>query len=377
VAVVQVQANGNFVELARADIQTAGSFRVEGVPAGRDNLAVVVYVGGEVAGGALIHQRTQAGATIVTAPINYETTAETHAYSELQASGSTSAAAASELALFVQVDGASGEVAATSNAEAQAVASAYSAASATLTAVHAAKGVALSAAARAQLVADAAVAYSVDRHGGMSVSTAHDIFTETSLEAFGNTHAIVEATVLATAAAATAFDAVLESESTVRADLLVQPLRMNLRSRERLAARYASSTSASMATQIGQVLASGRANILLVGGIIDLRAVISALNVLVIETAADASVELLAANASSTVRAEVRARAEAALQAAELAARLDGVATAQAAVSAMATYRTAVRAAVQAMIDASGSATADVEAMTSLFIAACGGAYIR
>ncbi len=376
-AVVQVQADGSFTELARADIQAAGSFRVEGVPAGRHNLAVLVYTAGDVTGGALIHQSSRPGRTIVADPINYETTAETHAYSELRASGSTEATAASELALFLRVDGANAELAATSDAEAQAVASAYRAASATMTAVHAARGVTLSASQRTALVAEAAVGYAADRHAGMSLSAAHDVFTQASLTALGQTAAAAEATVLATAAASTTFDAALEAESSMRADLLLQPLRMNLLARERLATEFATSAESSVATRVAQVLASARADILAVGGILDLRAALSALNLLAIDAAADAAVELLAANATSTVRAEVRARAETALEAASLSARLDGVATAQAAVSAMTTYRATVRTAVQAMVGASGSASADVDALTSLFIAACADAYIR
>ena len=124
VAIVQVQADGSLTELARASVEADGSFRVEGVAAGRDNLEAVAYADGGVVGRVLIHERSRAGAVIVTAPINYETTVEGAAYSELRAEGDVSGAAASELALFVQVDGASAAAAAVSEAEARAVASA-------------------------------------------------------------------------------------------------------------------------------------------------------------------------------------------------------------------------------------------------------------
>ncbi len=43
----------------------------------------------------------------------------------------------------------------------------------------------------------------------------------------------------------------------------------------------------------------------------------------------------------------------------------------------MADYRASVRGAVQAMVEAANDSSADVNVITELFIAACGGAYIR
>jgi hypothetical protein len=43
----------------------------------------------------------------------------------------------------------------------------------------------------------------------------------------------------------------------------------------------------------------------------------------------------------------------------------------------MADYRAQVRVAVQAMVAAASNTTADVDVLTSVFIAASGGAYIR
>jgi hypothetical protein len=187
----------------------------------------------------------------------------------------------------------------------------------------------------------------------------------------------LEATVSATAAAASTFDARLDGSSTIRGNLDVQPVRLNLLARERLSAELGSSGAGSLAIVIGNVLAGARASLALDLGLIDLRAVIDAVVLSMADATADACVDLLAAAASTSVRAEVRARAEQAFEAARLDVRLASAATAQAAASALADYRADVRSAVDAMIAASGSTSVDAEVLTSLFISAGGGAHVR
>ena len=377
VAVVQIQSDGSFTELATADVAAGGSFTVEGVPAGRADLAVVAYADGTAVGSVLIHEESRGGATIVTAPISHETTLEARAYSELRASGGGSASGSAELSLFIHGDDVATETAASSGAEIAAAASAYATARATVTAAYQARGRALDAAARAELMADAAVAFASQRNGGMSVRAAHDLFTEAALDALVEAEADVEATVLASATAATTFDAALDGTSSVRGDLVAQPLLINLKARQRLAARHATSAESSVALAIQGVLADAEANLLLIGGIIDLRAFIEGTLSAVVDVGADECVSLLAANASSSVQAEVRAAAEAGLEAARLDVRLETATTADAAASVLADYRADVRAAVEAMIEASGHTTADADVLTEVFIAASAGAYIR
>jgi hypothetical protein len=128
---------------------------------------------------------------------------------------------------------------------------------------------------------------------------------------------------------------------------------------------------------VRDVIADARAGLSLGLGLIQLRALIDGWFTAVVDAGADACVTLLAAGASSTVQAEVRAAAAAAFDVARLSARLQSASTAQAAANAMASYRADVRAAVDAMVYASGNTTADAAALTSIFIAASGGAHIR
>ena len=377
VAVVQVEADGSLTELATADVQANGSFVVRGVPPGRSELAVVAYADGEAVGSVLIHEESRAGVTIVAAPIDEETTLEARTYTRVRAASSGEATAASELSLLVQADGATAAAAASSDAELTAAAVAYATASAAVTGAYQMRGQVLGAAARGDLFAEAAVEFASNRSSGMSATSANRLFAEAAVEALVDVGADLEATVMATAAAASTFDARLEESSSVRGDLMVQPLRLNLLARERLSSGFASSAEATVALAIEDVLADARASLSLGLGLIDVRALIEGAFTAAADAGAEACVSLLASGGSSSVQAEVRARAEAALEAARLDVRLRSATTAEAAVSAMAGYRAEIRAAVEAMVQASGSTSADVEVLTSLFIAAGGGAYVR
>lgn len=377
VAVVQVQSDGSYTELATADVDGSGAFTVTGVPAGRSDLAVVAYADGRDVGSVLIHEETRAGATIVAAPIDAETTLEARAYSRFRASTSGEANSSAEMSLFVHGDGFASETAASSQAEIDAMAAAYATASATVTAAYAASGVALDAASRADLYADAAVDFAARRSNGMSLSAAHDLFTEAALDALVDADADLAATVLAHATAASTFDAALTGASSVRGDFVVQPLLINLEARERLAASYASSAEGSVATAVRGVLADARGSLLLVGGLVDIRSLIEATLSSVVDAGAEACVQLLASGASTSVQADVRAAAQAAIQTAQLGARLETATTAEAAAGVLAQYRSDVHAAVEAMIQASGNTTADADVLTEIFIAASAGAYIR
>jgi hypothetical protein len=376
VAVVRVQADGSQLELATADVEADGSYSVSGVPAGLDDRAVVAYIDGGAAGEVLIHERSRDGAVILAAPITYETTVEGRAYSRLRASGMASASTGSELALLVRIEGQAAATAATSEAELTAVANAYAAAGTTLTGVYVAEGVTLDPAARAEVVAAAAVDYAVSRNAGASVSAAHDAFSDAAIDLLVDAGANLEATVIATAAGATAFDAALKGSSSIRGSLAIQPMRLNLRARERLSAGFASRAESAVGVAIRQALSQGGASLLGAETVLDLRAAIDVILSASAEAAAAASVDLLTVGASTAVRAEVEARVEEAVAAARLQARLAGATTAQQIAAAASGYRAAVRAAVQAMVEASGSTTVDVDVMTSLYIAACGGAWV-
>lgn len=377
VAVVQVEADGRLTELATAHVEADGSFTVDGVPAGRRDLAVVAYGDGRIAGRVLIHEESRPGAIIVAGPIDYETTAEARTYSELKSDGGTSAGSGAELSLFLHVDHATAEAVATSQLEAGAVADAFASASATWTELYADAGAALTASARAALIAEAALQFAASRNSGVSLDVAHDAFTEAALDALLGAGIDAGATVVATAAAASTFDATLDGKSSVRGGLVTQAVRMNLRARELLAASFSTTEEASIGTAVVQALAQARLNVLLATTVGDLRAVLDASLDAATDAAADAAVELLAAHATFEIRQEVRARAESALAEARLAARLQGAVSAEAAAEAVAGYRASVHAAVEAMIAASATTSVDADVVTSLFVAACAGAYIR
>lgn len=378
VAVVQVESDGSFTELATADVDASGSFTVEGVPAGRSDLAVVAYSGTDAVGSVLIHEESRAGVTIVSAPIDAETTLEARAYSSFRASASGEASSSAEMSLFVHGDDdVETEAAASSATDVDATASAYATASATLTAAYEARSIALDARERSELFADAAVQFAASRSSGTSLSAAHEMFTDAALDALVEADTDLEATVLATATAASTFDAGLDGYASLRGDLIAQPVLLNLKARERLAASHASSAEGSVAVAIENVLADAQSDLLLIAGLVDVRALIQTTASAVVDAGADACVSLLASGASTTVQDQVRAAAVTAIETARIETRLQTATTAEAAASVIADYRSDVRAAVDAMIEASGSTSVDADVLTQVFIAASAGAYVR
>lgn len=379
VSVVHIDASGEYSELASADVRADGTYRIEGVPSGRTNTAVVAYVDGRAAGEVLIHGEIRSRATIRPAPITYETTMETRAYARVVASGRADQTSTSEIALLLHADGSDLESTLSSDAQVQAIADGSAEAGATMGGVFADAGVALDADARADLLVNAALDLAADLIAGLTLDVAHDEYAEAAIDAYMSAGASLDAIVTATAAAASTFDAELEGRTDIRGRLIAEPILLNLRARERITVQHSASAEGTVAAVIESSLGSGRASVEAATTAAEVRAALQAHLESTIDAATDAAVELLAADASITVRANVRAAAEAALDEATLWTRLEGSASASAsaAASAAADYRAAVRSKVQAMVEAAEGATADVDVMTSLFIAACGGAYIR
>lgn len=377
VSVVRIDASGEYSVMASAEVQADGTYRVEDVPSGGTDAAVVAYVDGRAAGEVLIHGEIRSGATIRAAPITYETTMESRAYARLVADGRAHSTSASEIALLLRADGPELESTLSSEAEIQAIADASAEAGATMDAVFADAGVSLDAGARSTLLVDAAVDLAASLRAGLSLELAHEDYVEAALDAYTSAGADFESLIMATAGATSTFDAQVEGRTAIRGRLLTQPVLVNLRARERAAAAYRTSTEAVVATAVEASLEATSTAVAATTTAAALKAELQTRVQATADAAADAAVEMLAADASLTVRADVRAAAEAALDEATLATKLQGAATASAAASAMADYRTAVRSAVQAMVDAAGSTSADVNVITELFIAACGGAHIR
>ena len=377
VSVVQITASGEYRELASAEVEADGSYRIEGVPSGRSNTAVVAYVDGRAAGEVLIHGEIRSRAVVRPAPITYETTMEARAYARIVASGRADQTSTSEVALLLHANDSELESTLSSDAELQAVAEGSAEASAATTGIFADAGLQLDADTRSQLLLDAALSFTTDLVAGLSVNLAHQEYVDAAIDAYAGAGAELETIVVATAGAASTFDAQVEGRTSTRGRLIAHPVLMNLRARQRTAARFETSAEGSLAVAVTAALAETRTRIEAATTAADIRAELDARLDATVDAAADAAVELLAADASTTVRSEVRAAAETALAEATLRTRFQGTATASAATSAVVDYRASVRSAVQAMVDASGSASTDVEAITEIFIAACGGAYIR
>lgn len=377
VSVVHIDASGEYTTLAEAEVQADGSYRVEGVPSGGTDAAVVAYVDGRAAGEVLIHGEIRSGATIRAAPITYETTMESRAYARLVAEGRAHNTSTSEIALLLRAQGPELESTLNSEAEMEAIADASAEAGATMDAVFADAGVSLDASARSTLLVGAAVELAANLLAGLSLQVAHEDYVEAALDAYTSVGADFESLIMATAGAASTFDAQAESRTAIRGRLLTEPVTINLRARERAAASYRTSAEAIVATAVEASLEATRTAVAATTTATELKAELQTRLQATVDAAADAAVEMLAADASLTVQVDVRAAAEAALEEATLNTRLQGAATASAAASAMADYRAAVRSAVQAMVDAAGSTSADVDVITELFIAACGGAHVR
>lgn len=377
VSVVRINASGEYTELASAEVRADGTYRVESVPSGGSDAAVVAYVDGRAAGEVLIHGEIRSGATIRAAPITYETTMESRAYARLVSEGRAHTTSSSEVALLLGAHGPELESTLTSEAEIEAIADASAEAGATMDAVFADADVSLDASTRSTLLVDAAVALAADLMAGLSLEVAHEDYVEAALDAYTSAGADFESLIMATAGAASTFDAQMEGRTAIRGRLLTQPVMLNLRARERAAASYRTSTEAAVAAAVEASLEATRTAAEATTTASELKAELQARLQTAVDATADAAVEMLAADASLTVRAEVRAAAEAALDEATLSTRLQGAATASAASSAMTDYQAAVRSAVQAMVDTAGSTSADVDVITELFIAACGGAHVR
>ncbi len=377
VSVVQIGASGEYSELASADVQANGTYRIENVPSGRTNTAVVAYVDGRAAGEVLIHGEIRSNATVRPAPITYETTMETRTYARIVASGRTDATSTSELALLLRAQGDEILTALESDAELGAIADGSAEAGATMSNVFADANVSLNASARSSLLVDAAADLVANLLGGVSIEVAHEQYADAAIDAYVNAGARLYTVVMATAAAANNFDAQVNGRSSVRGRVITQPVMFNLIARQRAAAEYSGSAEAMVASAVESSIESGRAGVETATTAAEIKSALEANLAATIDATADAAVELLAANADAFVRANVRAAAEAALDEATLSTRLQSTSTASASSSAMADYRASVRAAVQAMVEAAGNTTADVDVMTDLFIAACGGAYIR
>lgn len=378
VAVGNLDSSGQFHMVAEGSVQADGTFRVEGVPANRNDLYVQAYGNsGDVVGSVRVYETTHAGTETATAPITAETTLRTSTWARIKADGMASSTSEEEVALLLH-PGASASASVVSSGDVDATASGVAMASSTMTQVYAGMNVSMDASARASLIVEAARAYASARAGGASESAAFATYSEAALNAWIGAGADLESTVAATAGAASTFDAEVHGRTSARGQTIAEAVRMNIQARERLAAQFQDSAEGAVALQIMNALSTLDASVRLDGATAaQIHAAMQTASDATVSATTDAMVDLLVPGASALLRSDVKAKAEAVVAAARMDTRLSAAASANAAAQAMANYRSEVHAAVEAMIQASGNTDMDADAMTSLYIAAHGGAYIR
>lgn len=377
VTVAQVNSDGSLSALAQADVAADGSFTVGDVPTGREDLMVVAKSeGGETVGRVMVFGRTEADAVIVTAPINYETSVKALAYARLKARGKASTSSSAEVALLVHPE-ASAAATIMAQQEVDAVADGAAVAGDAMTRVYAGFGTALDASARAEATSSAALQFAMARYNGTQADVAYRAYMDAALDAYAASGASLDAVVTATASAASTFDASLNGHTSVRGRLVAEPVRLNLRARQKLAAKFQSGSEASVALAVMNVLAEAETSVRGATTAAEIRTALDASATAAASATVSGVLDFLIPGGSVLLRGQVEAKAQEAVAAARLSARLSASASAEAAAQACADYRASVKAAVQAMLTAAGRTDVDVEAMTSLYVAAHGGAYVR
>lgn len=379
-AVAAVRSDGSLDVLADASVDADGTFRVEGVPAGRSGLVVVARGDADAeVGRVLVHGQTQAGATHTVAPITVGTSAQGRAYGRLKAEGRSQAASnTGGLVLFARMADSAAVRIADSRTQATALARAYADGQAAFDAVASGMNAGLDAATRAQLLADLATQYAEQRDQGTSVEVAHEAFTSAALDAYADAGASAEQQALAVAGyASMAGRTSANAGSATHLAVTKRVVALHLRTRERLASGLSGSVTGGSADATVTALADARADVEASASTADVKAALDAASDEA-ETVVFDAVLGLVADADLAVQTEVESRLETAFAEAELTSRLEAAASASEVASIVATYRSDVRAAVDAVIEALPSGvTMDAEATTDLLIASHGGAAVH
>lgn len=373
VAAVAVGGGGSLEVLAEAEVQSDGRFSIEDVPAGQAGLFISARAsGGEEVGRVLVQEETQAGATVVTEPINGETTVEGLVYEVLTGAGAPEEVRNTALlALFLRLEESSAAEVAASAQTIQEVADGYRAGAAAMIQAVAQLDGDIDAAVWGQALAEAAQEHARDRDEGAASAAAQAEFREAALEAFAQAGAAPADVSLATAAAATGLDrAGGVSNEHARVDIARNAVELNLEARSDVVASVPASQRPDGAAS---AFASAQAQASTAASVDELTEALQTL-------AADLEEEIVAAvmaaisNAPEHVQVIVEERLETALAQADLNARLEGAADAGALVQAVMEYREQVRDAVESFLDAlPQSVPMGAEATADLLIAVRGG----
>lgn len=378
VVVAQIEGGGSLTALAEGEVDAEAAYVVQGVPAGREDLAVIAYVGDRQAGRVLVYEATSGGGTLGLAPITYETTAEGRAWSSVKAEGSGDETSPAEIALMIHLQGNEGEAMLTDGGI-DVLAEALTTASATLTTTFEAVGASLDAEARAEILSEYVVAWAEARFQGTPAAEAHDGFVNAAMGGLlqAEEAPTLEDVVLATAAAASTLDATLEGRIEQRGPLVAQPVRINLLTRSGLANRGVGGAFSELAVALENLLLGTRTAVRGASTAAEVRTALEASLTSTRTLAVTAMVQALASGAPLSVQTQVSTFAEGAFEAARLSSALAGAATPADAATAVVETQAEVLAEVEAMIQAAGSPETDAEAIASLFLAAAAGPHVR
>ncbi len=377
VTVARIGAKGSLAPVASADVNVDGSFLVRNVTPGLDDLVVEAYAAdGTVVGGVMVYGTTAAGTILSAEPITPETTVTTRSYRSLRATGRADLTSRAEVTLLLRVSpGAAAAI--LSNDGVTPTAEGLGVAGEAFTQVFALMGTSLDAAARATLLAQAALDFTHARFGGESSDSAHAQLLRTALAAYQDAGLSDETIAEGSAAAASLFDARLDGATSARGEIVSQTVMMNLAARHASAARFEDGPQGSVAQRIVSILAATAVNVRGASTAADLHAALSAGAAAADSATIAQMVDVLVPNGTTLQRSQVRTAAQTVVDAAALGSALSAATTVQEAVQVLADYPSGVKTAVQAMLQTAGRTDLDADEMTSLYIAAYGGAYIR
>ncbi len=347
-----IRADGHFQAVAEAQVSAGGSYRIEGVPAGRSDLVVRAWnEAGTSVGEALVYGETRSGAELRVPDITARSTAEARVETRLRASGHADALTRAELALLMALEAGAG-ASATASGRLDALAAAFADARAAFHAHLDAGGVNSSVNARASASADAVAEFGAALVSGATVRQAHRAYVRAVVEAWASTAAEHEAFIFASAAASQRMSAVLAAQVGHDATVLAA-LRSGLLANveiRRMAAEAEAGSGLGLRASVLEHLALVRARIEGATSVSTLRSGL-ALERGEMGARVAAAVTGSFEGIGSELLALIDLRVRAAAAEAAFWTRLEGAASVAATLEAASTYRAELEAAVQAWRD--------------------------
>ena len=372
-AVAQVQSDGSLEFLAEAEVEADGTFRVEDVPANRSDLVVVLRAEDEAeVGRVLVHGETEAGVTLVTEPVNANTTVAGHVYGNLVDAGvAQEVRSTAHLALLLRMEESTAAEVAASAQAIQEVATGIQAGIESKMETLVATESEVDPDAWAALMLQAAQTHAESRHGGADARAAQEAFLEAGLSALFEAGADAEKSALATTSAATGLDrAMAEADSQARLDLAKHFVEFNFLARQELAQEHPEEASRD---EGASALAEARVEAEAATSISQLAQAVEGSGEVFLDGVVDLAISVLP-DLGGDARAQLESSLETALANAWFGAHVGAAATPSELAQAVVEYRSQVRSTVDAFVE-SAPAEADAEGYVSaeLLIAVRGG----